>query len=206
VTVSIVLIHDDDAVRAALVRQFEAADDLVLIASVRMADAGVGAFADQPDAVVLVQQQAVDATGRIAAFEEIRRISQDARIVMLTDAEDSSVTLAAIRSGAAGVLPTASPSLVDAVRLVASGIRVFDPAVVAVLVGTLIDPPTSPLSSREREVLSCLAIGLSNAQAATRLFVSRETVKTHVANLLRKLDVDDRVAAVNKAIKIGLLT
>ena len=54
-------------------------------------------------------------------------------------------------------------------------------------------------------MLACLADGLTNAEAAARLYVSRETVKTHVAHVLRKLEVDDRTAAVDKAARLGLL-
>jgi DNA-binding NarL/FixJ family response regulator len=136
----------------------------------------------------------------------MRRIDRAVRVMLLVDPIEAVAASAAVRCGVAGVARTHDPLLVDAVRLIAAGMRVFDPAVVAVLAGALDDTVINPLSSRERQVLQCLAAGLTNAEAAAKLFVSRETVKTHVASVLRKLDVAGRVAAVDKAAKIGLLT
>jgi NarL family two-component system response regulator LiaR len=206
VTISIVLIDADDAARAAVGARLRGFDDLVVVASVRLAEAGVSVLAQQPDAVVVIRQQPVDEAGRITVVDEVRLIDPLARVVMLAVSIDSTIAAAAIRGGVAAVLRTSDPSLVDVIRLVASGLRVFDPAVVAVLAGALTATTTNPLSTRERQVLTCLAKGLTNAEAAERLFVSRETVKTHVASVLRKLDVDGRMAAVDKATKIGLLS
>ena len=201
----VVLIHSDDSRRASLARGLDGADDLVLVASVRSAPAGLRAFEQQPDAVVLIEQQAADGTGRVGLLEQLRLINPRVQTAMVIDTVEAPAIIAAVRSGIVAIVSTSFASLAEIVRLVATGVCVFDPEALRVLVGTWTDLPRNPLSAREREVLSCLAAGLSNADAASKLFVSRETVKTHVAHVLRKLEVDDRAAAVDKATRIGLL-
>jgi NarL family two-component system response regulator LiaR len=205
-SIPIVLIHGDDTRRASLARALDTCADLVLVASVRSAEAGVRAFEQQPDAVVLIEQQPADGTGRVTLLEQLRLVNPRVQTAMVIDSVEAPAIIAAVRSGIAAIVPSGFGSLSETVRLVASGVCVFDPEALRVLVGTWTDLPRNPLSAREREVLSCLAAGLSNADAASKLFVSRETVKTHVAHVLRKLEVVDRAAAVDKATRIGLLT
>ena len=205
-SIPIVLIHGDDTRRATLARALDTCADLALVASVRSAEAGVRAFEQQPDAVVLIEQQPADGTGRVTLLEQLRLVNPRVQTAMMIDSVEAPAIIAAVRSGIAAIVPSGFGSLAEAVRLVASGVCVFDPEALRVLVGTWTDLPRNPLSVREREVLSCLAAGLSNADAASKLFVSRETVKTHVAHVLRKLEVFDRAAAVDKATRIGLLT
>ena len=204
-TTPIVLIHRDDTDRADIARSFDACADLVLVASVRNAEAGVRAYEQQPDAVVLIEQQPADGTGRVVVLEQLRQINPRARSAMVIDGVESPAIIAAVRSGVTAIVRGTFASLPETVRLVASGVCVFDPEALRVLVGTWNDLPRNPLSARERDVLSCLAAGLSNADAASRLFVSRETVKTHVAHVLRKLGVGDRHSAAQRAAALGLL-
>lgn len=201
----IVLIHRDDIVRARLGRILDGLEHAVLVASVRFPEAGIAAVCEHVDAIVLMEQQDTDGSGRIGAVERLRQLTPDARVVSLIDEIDGPAVLAAVRSGVCGIWRHDLATIPEALRLTATGVCVFAPEALAVLVGTLTDLPRNPLSSRERQVLSCLANGLSNAEAATQLFVSRETVKTHVAHVLRKLEVEDRLAAVDKATRIGLL-
>lgn len=205
-SLSIVLIHGDDTLRAALARGFDSCDDLVLVASVRSAEAGVSAFEQQPDAIVLIEQQPGDGTGRTALVEELKEIDPRVQTVMLIGSVEPPSIISAVRSGVRAIVHQEFAAMAEAVRLVRNGVCVFDPEALHVLMGPGADLPRNPLSSREREVLSCLAVGLSNAEAASKLFVSRETVKTHVAHVLRKLEVEDRASAVDKATRIGLLT
>ena len=201
----IVLIHRDETIRARLGRVLDGLEHAVLVASVRTPEASVSAVAEHADAVVLMEQQPTDGTGRVAAVEQLRQMTPRTQVVSLITDIDAPSVMADVRSGVTGIWRHDLATIPEALRLTAMGVCVFDPDALAVLVGTLTDLPRNPLSSRERQVLSCLANGLSNAEAATQLFVSRETVKTHVAHVLRKLDVDDRLAAVDKAVRIGLL-
>jgi DNA-binding NarL/FixJ family response regulator len=124
---------------------------------------------------------------------------------MMIDAVHPAAVLAAMRCGVTSILASDSTEYARAVTLTAKNVGVVDSRALDVLLLPIADLPRNPLSARERDVLSCLASGLSNAEAAAKLFVSRETIKSHVAHVLRKLEVDDRFAAVDKAVKIGLL-
>jgi DNA-binding NarL/FixJ family response regulator len=121
----------------------------------------------------------------------------------------------ALRAGASGFLLKNAPpeDLVHAIRVVASGAGLLDPAVTRRVIEEFARTPApSPtpsqvatLTSRELEVLHLVARGLSNAEIAARLYVSEATVKTHVARMLTKLDLRDRVQAVVYAYEHGLV-
>jgi DNA-binding NarL/FixJ family response regulator len=127
----------------------------------------------------------------------------------------------ALRAGASGFLLKDAPpaELIAGVRTVAAGESLLAPAVTRQLIGRFggrirsADPaspgpadPLAALTAREREVLSLIAGGLSNAEIAAELFISHETVKTYVSRILTKLDLRDRVQAVVFAYRIGLVT
>lgn len=205
-TLPVILIHRDDYVRALLSRPLDDSPDIEVVASVRFIEAGVSAYAAQPDAVVVMERVETGEDGRSPGVQSLRRICAGVRTVEVLDTIEAHTVIASMRAGVTSILRVDFAELAHAVQLTASGVSVFDAGALEVLLGTLSELPRNPLSSRERDVLLCLAVGLTNAQAATRLFVSRETVKSHVAHLLRKLEVDDRLAAVDKAMRIGLLS
>jgi len=206
VNLPVIVIHANDNVRAHVVDQFDASSGIDVIASVRRTEPGLSALASQPDAVVLIEQPHVDERGRAPFLDSLQQINRDARVVMMIDEVDPQAVLAAMRSGVTSIIRNDSTEFASTVALTAQRVGVVDSSALDVLLMTLSDLPRNPLSARERDVLSCLAVGLSNAEAAAKLFVSRETIKSHVAHVLRKLEVEDRFAAVDKAVKIGLLT
>jgi NarL family two-component system response regulator LiaR len=201
-----VLLHRHEVVRDALQLRLDSEPDLSVIASVASAHQAVRAFAEEPRALVLMEQQTPGPTG-LSVMDELRAIEPGVRAVMLVESEELHVVVTAIRAGVAGIVRSHTPAqvLVDAVRTVADGACVLDHDALSNLASAWQDTPRNPLSFREREVLACLADGLTNAEVAARLYVSRETVKTHVAHVLKKLEVDDRTAAVDKASRLGLL-
>lgn len=203
--VPVVLIHVDDVFRAYVERSLSTTADLKVVASAGCPVEGSRAASAHPDAVVVIGPAALDEDGRAPLVEELRAVAPAAPVVMLIDDVESSSVTAALRSGVAGIVRRGHPTLGATIRLAARRVCVFDPEALAVLTASLTELPLNPLSVRERQVLACLAEGLTNAEVAVRLYVSRETVKTHVAHVLRKLEVDARVAAVEKAIRIGLL-
>ena len=205
-TVSVILIHRDDCIRNGWARSLAACHDIDVVASVRHLEAGVAAFAMQPQAVVVTEEGAVSDTGDALYLEPFRAIAQGAGIVVVLSSGEPHAAISAMRGGARSIVRTDFDEMSCAVRLTANEVGVMDAAALSALLTTLASLPRNPLSARERDVLSCLAGGLSNAEAASRLYVSRETIKSHVANLLRKLEVGDRFAAVTKAQKIGLLS
>jgi len=150
--------------------------------------------------------------------EATRRLVEEgtqARILVLTTFDLDEYVYAAIRAGASGfLLKDVEPAdLVDAIRVVAAGNSLFGPAATERLVARFAQQPApgaarslDELTDREKEILTLLATGLSNAELAERLFLSETTVKTHVSSILRKLRVRDRVQAVIAAYDAGLVS
>lgn len=203
---SIILVHRHEVVRDALRQRLLSEHDVDVVASVGSNEEAVVALSRHPGSIVLSDQRLPD--GSADAFVTVlKQIDANVRIVMLFESDDLDVAVTAIKSGVAGIVRsnTAAAGLVDTMRVVARGGCVIDHEAFILLAAAWDDLPRNPLSIREREVLDCLAGGLTNAEVAARLFVSKETVKTHVAHLLRKLDVEDRWAAVDKAQRLGRL-
>jgi DNA-binding NarL/FixJ family response regulator len=142
----------------------------------------------------------------IEATRRLQHAGIEARVLVLTTFDLDEYVYDAIRAGASGFLLKDAPreQLVTAVRTVARGEALLAPAITQRLIERFVaQAPASEatsaiadLSTRELEVLRLLARGLSNAEIAAELFVGEATVKTHVAHILRKLDVRDRVQAV----------
>lgn len=204
-----VLVIDDHAVFVdALSRTLSSEGDIEVVATAATASEGVEAFERSVD-VVLCDFRLPDADG-VAVTRNILEQDPDARVVMLTASTDDAVLVAAIDAGCTGFLAkTASLSeVLDAVRSAASGESVVSPALLSRLLprmtgsgGTAADD----LTPRELEVIAEMAKGGSNQQIADALFVSRDTVRNHVANILRKLDAHSKLEAVSIAARRGII-
>ncbi|HVE67457.1 MAG TPA: response regulator transcription factor [Solirubrobacteraceae bacterium] len=182
----------------------------------------VGEAADGDDAVRLVAHSAPDVVvmdlsmPRMSGIEATRRISAMApstRVLVLTMASDDESVVEALEAGASGYV--LKDSLVEdiaaGIRAAAAGHSLISPRVAARLVTRLRErergAPRSPdveLTERELEVLRLLAEGCDNAQIAERLVISAGTVKNHVANILAKLQLDNRIQAAVYAVRRGL--
>ncbi|WP_434441129.1 response regulator [Lentzea sp. E54] len=155
----------------------------------------------QPD--VIVMDLNMPDLGGIEATRRIVAARPSARVLVLTMFEDDESVFAAMRAGARGYLVKSSRprQIVDAVRAVGDGEAIFSPAVATRLLdffATAPRPSTLPeLTGREREVANLMAAGKGNATIARELFLSTKTVRNHVSNILRKLQVADRAQAVN---------
>jgi len=160
-----------------------------------------------PD-VVLMDVGLPGTTG-VDAAAEIRHILPDVRILMLSMQDDPSYVRQAFANGAIGYVlkEAADAELVSAVRRVALGERYVHPTLGAKLVGDSGSPrhEDDPLSDREREVLSLLALGHTNQEIADRLAVSVRTAEAHRAHILTKLRLSTRAELVRYAIDAGLL-
>jgi DNA-binding NarL/FixJ family response regulator len=157
----------------------------------------------------------------LGGAEATRRIKAEApavKVIVLTTFEEDEEVFSALRAGAAGFLLKDAPSekLCEAIRLAARGETWLQPSVAAKLVaefGRLAPRPLpstagalpETLSAREREVLSCLADGMSNKEIGRRLAISEGTVKNHMSQVLGKLQVLDRTQAALRARELGLL-
>jgi DNA-binding NarL/FixJ family response regulator len=138
----------------------------------------------------------------VALAQKILELDPDAGVLVYTGMTDrESIDLAA-RSGARGfALKAGGPDeLITAIRAVAAGGVHVDPAVAALLAPSAV--PGRVLTDREREVLALLATGMTGEQAAEKLFLSPETVRTHVRNAMRKLGAKTRVHAVALALRL----
>jgi DNA-binding NarL/FixJ family response regulator len=153
-------------------------------------------------------------------IEATRRLldgNGDTKVVMLTTFDMDEYVYEALRAGASGFLVKDVPpeQLIAGIRSVASGDALLAPTVTQRLIQEFVrrppegirtpSPQLSQLTAREVEVLRMMARGLSNGEIASELFVSETTVKTHVAHLLSKLGVRDRVQAVVFAYESGVV-
>jgi DNA-binding NarL/FixJ family response regulator len=158
--------------------------------------------AHRPDVVVMDLQMPV--MGGLEAIEAIRRESPDARIVVLTMYHGDEDIYRAVAAGAATYLLKEAilDDLARVVREVHGGRAQLPPDVQRILASRT---SMGTLTSREVEVLDLMAQGLSNKDISLALGIALETAKVHVKNILEKLDVGDRTAAVTTAIKRGIL-
>jgi DNA-binding NarL/FixJ family response regulator len=166
----------------------------------------------QPD-VVLMDVRMPELDG-IEATRRLRQAGAEARVLVLTTFDLDEYVYAAVRAGASGFLLKDAPreQLVAAVRTVARGEALLAPAITQRLIERFVSRPPleeapglAELSAREREVLRLVARGLSNGEIAAALVIGEATVKTHVARILRKLELRDRVQAVVYAYETGVV-
>jgi DNA-binding NarL/FixJ family response regulator len=220
-----VVIADDQAlVRAGFRMILEADADVQVVGEAADGEQAVSAVRRlDPDVVLMDVRMPV-----LDGLEATRRILSDRnspprpRVIMLTTFDVDEYVFTALRAGASGfLLKDVSPEqLVAAVRLVAAGDALLAPSITRRLVerfaapdrGALRGAPSieidglSTLTGREREVLVLMARGMSNSELAEHLMLSEATVKTHVARILGKLGLRDRVQAVVVAYESGLVT
>jgi DNA-binding NarL/FixJ family response regulator len=168
----------------------------------------------RPDVVLMdVRMPVLDG---IAATREIVAAGSASRVLVLTTFDDDAVVYDAMRAGASGfLLKTVPPAqLVGAVRTVAAGEALLAPSITRRLVeqfvkgpppGQVVPPEVTELTEREREVLTLIGRGRSNAEIASDLFLSEATVKTHVNRIFSKLSLRDRVQAVVLAYESGIV-
>jgi DNA-binding NarL/FixJ family response regulator len=212
-----VLIADDQAlVRVGLHKILEAEPETTVVGEAGDGeDAVTQARRLRPDVVLMDIRMPV-----LDGIEATRRIVRDrsaTRVLMLTTFGLDSYVYDALRAGASGfTLKDAPPEeIVAAVRIVANGEALLAPAITRAVIEEFAKrspaPPSTPpraveeLTPREREVLDLLARGLSNPEICERLVISEATAKTHVAHILQKLDLRDRVQAVIYAYETGLV-
>jgi DNA-binding NarL/FixJ family response regulator len=216
-TIRVLIVDDEELVRTGLRLILSAEPDLAVVGT---ASDGRQALAEVrrlcPDVVLMdIRMPGLDgleATRRILGEPDVPACT----VVMLTTFDVDEHVYEALRAGASGFLLKDVPAdqLVHAIRVAAAGDALLAPSITRRLIAAFARPPAAAprpvpglddLTPREIEVLTLLAEGLSNAEIAVRLFVGEATVKTHVARILTKLGVRDRVQAVIAAFRSGLV-
>jgi DNA-binding NarL/FixJ family response regulator len=215
--IRVVVADDQELVRAGFRVLIETAEDLEVVA-----EAGSGAEAleasirEQPDVVLMDVRMpvldGVEATRRICAAPE----AAGTKVVMLTTFDRDEYVHEAMRAGASGFLLKDTPPahLLDAIRVIAAGEALLAPTVTRRLIEEFVRSPAprrvasaelDVLTEREKEVLSLVAQGQSNAEIAGALVLSPATVKTHVSRVMSKLHARDRAQLVVMAYEAGLV-
>lgn len=214
--IRVVVCEDQALVRMGYVTIFDAQPDLTVVGQAEDGATGVRLVEElRPDVVVMDIQMPVldgiEATRRLAG----PGVPAPAKVLVVTTFNLDEYVYEALRAGASGFLlkDSAPAELIGGVRTVAAGESLLAPAITRQLIGRHADrvrPPDASdrlngITHREREVLTLIADGLSNAEIAARLVISHETVKTYVSRILTKLDLRDRVQAVVLAYRTGLV-
>jgi len=212
--IRVLVAEDQSAVRAGLVLILGSAPDIEVVGEAANGEEAVAlARESRPDLVLMDVQMP-----RLDGVSATRQVVGEglADVLVLTTFDLDEYVFGALRAGAAGFLlkNTEAKDLLEAVRTVARGEGLIAPAVTRRLIAEFAttsarEPTADPavldsLTRREREVLSCLGEGLSNAAVAARLDMAEATVKTHVSRLLGKLELHSRVQAAVLAQELGI--
>ncbi|MCK8609863.1 response regulator transcription factor [Agromyces sp. C10] len=212
--IRVILADDHELLRSGLVSILESEPEIRVIAVCADGPSAVRESARLRPDLVLMDVEMPGGDG-ISAIAPLLEASPETRVMVLTLFDLDEYVAGALRAGASGFLIKTTPprELIAAVKTCAAGEATFGPSVMARLVQSYIerpDPANAPagaaeLTSRELEVLRQMARGLSNAEIGRELHLAETTVKSHVAHVLLKLGVRDRVQAVVVAHTTGML-
>jgi DNA-binding NarL/FixJ family response regulator len=211
--IKVIIADDHSLVRQGLRRYLEMAGDIDVVGEasngfevLKLMENGNGA----PDVALLdIRMPEMDG---LEAARRIRQQHPDVGVIMLTAYDDRQFVVEAVRAGARGYVLKARDAehLIQTVRLVAGGNMVIDPQLVVALAEELTDAKerdrkAETLTAREVEVLQLLAFGHTNKDIAEQLYISPDTVKTHLEHIFEKLGTSDRTAAVAEALRRRLI-
>lgn len=213
------LVDDQALIRAGFRMILEETDDVDIVGEAADGAEAVRLSLELNPDVILMDVRMPGLDG-IEATRQIIDRDSSARVLVLTTFDLDEYAFSALRAGASGFIlkDVVVDELARAIRSVANGDAVVSPRATRSLLNVCgsrlpaaggesvaTDVALAPLTSREREVLLAMAIGLSNTEIADKLVVSEVTVKTHVSNVLAKLDLRNRVHAVIFAYEVGLV-
>ncbi|MFJ4919009.1 response regulator [Streptomyces sp. NPDC088725] len=208
-TIRVLLVDDHQVVRRGLRTFLEVQGDIEVVGEASDGEEGVARAEELRPDVVLMDIK-MPGTDGIEALRRLRELANPAKVLIVTSFTEQRTVVPALRAGASGyVYKDIDPeALAGAIRSVHAGHVLLQPEVAGALLAQ--DVPTSgrsggtSLTEREREVLSLIADGRSNREIARALVLSEKTVKTHVSNILMKLDLADRTQAALWAVRHGI--
>jgi two-component system response regulator NreC len=213
-TIRLVLVDDHSIVRTGLRMLLEGEQDVQITGEAGTAREAIALIDELRPDVVLMDIGLPDLTG-IDATREIKRLHPQVAIVALTIHEDEQYFFRMLEAGASGYVPkrAAPEELITAIRAAAEGEVYLYPSLAKLLVRDYLagevatkSPPTlNGLTSREEEVLACLAEGASNDEIAQKLNISPKTVARHRENIMGKLNLHSRTELVKYAIRKGII-
>jgi DNA-binding NarL/FixJ family response regulator len=206
-SIRVFLVDDHAIVRTGIAGMLADAPGIEVVGQAANGIAALDGIRDMdPDVVLMdLRMPRLDGPSTIARM----RVAGDTRAVLVITTYDTDTDiLRAIEAGANGYLlkDASRDELVQAIETVARGESWLAPSVATRLMGQVRRPAGESLSEREIEVIRLVAKGLSNKEIATEIHVSQATVKTHLIHIFRKLDVNDRTAAVTAAIERGIIS
>ncbi|HEX8770894.1 MAG TPA: response regulator transcription factor [Acidimicrobiales bacterium] len=211
--IEVIVVDDDEGFRQVVTAVLAAEPDIVVVGEACDGDQAVTLAAEYVPTVVLMDVR-MPGTGGIDAVRAIKERMPTTKVIMLTASDEEEDLFKALRAGASGyVLKDSNIAEIDnSIRAVVSGQSVLSPPMAAKLVVEFSGPAASEalpesvcLTDRELEILGLIADGHANPEIAKRLYLSTNTVKRHVANILAKLHQRSRLGAVLYAQRRDLL-
>lgn len=210
--ITILIVDDHEVVRQGLKAYLETQPDFVVVAEASSGEEAIeSAMEYLPDVVLM--DLVMSGVGGVEATRKVKSITPRTQIVVLTSYYQDEFIFPALKAGAISYVlkDVVMDDLVDAIRKAASGEAVLHPKIAERVIQEISGAkdleynPFTELTKREMEVLRLIAKGLSNADLAAELFISENTVKGHVSNILSKLQLGDRTQAAVYAWEQGLV-
>ncbi|RKN03929.1 response regulator [Streptomyces radicis] len=206
--IRVLLVDDHQVVRRGLRTFLEVQDDIEVIGEAADGASGVARAEELRPDVILMDVKMPGSDG-VEALRRLGELGNPARVLIVTSFTERRTVVPALRAGAAGyVHKDIDPdALAGAIRSVHAGHVLLQPEVAGALLareGSGENSRAGSLTEREREVLALIARGRSNREIARALVLSEKTVKTHVSNILMKLDLADRTQAALWAVRHGI--
>jgi DNA-binding NarL/FixJ family response regulator len=215
--VKILLADDHNVTRLGIKFMLEECDELTVVGEAINGVQAVSMFTECRPDLVLMDVDMPELDG-IQAAASIKKSFSEAKIIMMTSSKDDRHIFASLAAGANGYCTkeVSTSRLLGAIKSVMAGDMWLDSSIASSILKVLPDcnepgsgsaagKANAPLTDREIEVLKLLVEGLNNTQISKRLFITNDTVKTHIKHILDKLAVTDRTQAAVKAIKQGLI-
>ena len=212
---NILIVEDHELTRFGLKTTFENVDYAENIFEADSAEAAIDIFNNNKVDIIIMDLGLPNMNG-IEATKKIKSLNKDVKVVILTSHNDEKEVLNSLKAGAnAYCSKEINPQrLVQVVQSVADGAAWFDPSIAHIVLKASASSPTFDtennrkdydLTSREAQILKLMTEGYSNMEIAQILVISINTTKAHVANILQKLEVDDRLQAALKALKHNIV-